>query len=346
MARNTEERKITQDDVARRAGVTRSLVSYVLNNTGRSVAPETRERILQAIEELGYRPNKFAQGLMRGNGDSVAGRQIGLVLNSSEVLLRPYYSEIVAGIHAAAHENDYHIRFIRFFNDLKNPILFNELIHEEEICGLIAVSLDQSILTPEDERVFANVRERIRNLVCVEWRSEGLSSVSFDRQGAAVTATSHLLEKGYVPAAYIGESDDRIAGFTQAMIARGIRDLDALTIEAANDMRSGYEAIERMAAEGELPRGIVAGSDEVAIGILRFLNARGIAVPDRVAIASIDNIEMAEFTNPPLTTVNVQKGAMGRQAVNLIIRRHRAPELDGDIVSLSLPATLLVRESS
>jgi len=345
MARNALERKITQDDVAKRAGVTRSLVSYVINDTGRSVAPETRERILRAIEELGYRPNKFAQGLMRGNGDTDAGRQIGLVLNSPDVLLRPYYAEIVAGIHAAAHESDYHIRFIRFFKDLKNPILFNELIHEEEICGLIAVALDQSILTDEDERVFANVRERIKNVVCVEWRCGGLPSVSFDRQGAAATATAHLLARGYGPVAYVGESDDRISGFTQAMIAAGFRDLESLRIESANDMRSGYGTIERMAAEGELPRAIFAGSDEVAIGILRFLNARGIRVPERVALVSIDNIEMAEFTNPPLTTVNVQKGAMGRQAVNLIIRRHRAPGIDEDAVSLSLPANLVERES-
>lgn len=346
MARKADEHRITQDDVARQAGVTRSLVSYVLNNTGRSVAAETRERILQAIDELGYRPNKYAQGLMRGNTDSVAGRQIGIVLNTSEVLLRPYYSEIVAGVYAAAHENDYHIRFIRFFNDLKNPILFNELIHEEEICGLIALALDQSILTDEDERVFANVRERIRNIVCVEWRCEGLSSITFDRQGAAVTATAHLLEKGYAPIAYIGEQDDRIAGFTQAMIAAGVRDLDTLKIDFANDMKSGYEAIDRVASGGGLPRAIVAGSDEVAIGILRFLNSRGVSVPSRVAIASIDNIGMAEFTNPPLTTVNVQKGAMGRQAVNLVVSRHRTPAMNDDVVSLSLPAALMVRESS
>lgn len=337
------DKKITQDDVARQAGVTRSLVSYVLNNAGRSVAPETRERILRAIDELGYRPNKFAQGLMRGNGESAAGRQIGIVLNSSDVLLRPYYAEIVAGIHAAAHENDYHIRFIRFFRDLENPILFNELIHEEEIRGLILVALDQSIKGEEDARLIESIRERISNIVCVEWQQEGLSSVTFDRQGAAYAATSHLLEKGYGTVAYIGESDNRIAGFTQALIASGLRDLDSIRQEPANDMRSGYAAIESMAAEGALPRAILAGSDEVAIGILRFLNSRGIDVPSRVAIASIDNIEMSEYTNPPLTTVNVQKAAMGRQAVNLVIQR--ASRNDSDVVTLSLPTALVIRES-
>lgn len=334
---------MTQDDVARHAGVTRSIVSYVLNDTGRSVAPETRARILQAIDELGYRPNKFAQGLMRGKSDSIATRQIGIVLNSADVLLRPYYAEIIAGIHAAAHENGHHIRFIRFFNDLKNPIIFNELIHREEICGLILVSLDQSISTDEDRRVILNMRERIPNIVCVEWQSEGLSSVTFDRQEAARAATAHLLDLGYRDIVYIGESDNRITGFRQAYRDRGLREAETALVVAANDMRSGFEAASGVFGGTKKPRAVFAGSDEVAIGILRYLNKNGIPIPDEVAIISIDNIEMAEFTNPPLTTINVQKAAMGRRAVEMIIRKSGGQ--NSDAVNLTLPTSMLFRES-
>jgi LacI family transcriptional regulator len=336
-------KRVTQDDVARRAGVTRSIVSYVLNDTGRSVAPETRARILRAIEELGYRPNKFAQGLMRGGSDSVAARQIGIVLNSADVFLRPYYAEILAGIHAAAHESGHHIRFIRFFNDLKNPILFNELIHRDEICGLILVSLDQSIATDEDRHVVQNIRERIPNIVCVEWQSAGLSSVTFDREEAARAATAHLLDKGYRDIVYVGESDNRIAGFRQAHRDRGLREAETALIVAANDMRSGFEAASGVFGGTRRPRAVFAGSDEVAIGILRYLNEAGIAVPDDVAIISIDNIEMAEFTNPPLTTINVQKAAMGRRAVDMIIRKSGGQ--DQDAVNVTLPTAMVLRES-
>jgi LacI family transcriptional regulator len=336
--------KVTQEDVARRAGVTRSIVSYVLNDTDRSVAPETREKILNAIEELGYRPNKFAQGLMRGNQESVAGKQIGIVLNAAEVFLRPYYTEILAGIHAAAHESSYHIRFIRFFNDLKNPVLFNELIHPDEICGLILVALDQSMHDDTDTRVINNIRERISNIVCVEWQRDGFSSVNFDRPGAAYAATTHLLAKGYKDIVYIGETDNRVQGFTRALIDNGLRDLDLVRIESANDMRSGFDAMMRYSLAGYLPRAVMAGSDEVAIGILRFLNERAVSVPETVALASIDNIEMAEFTNPPLTTINVQKIAMGRQAVQMIIQYTKSAE--HDVVTLSLPTNLVVRASS
>ena len=335
--------RVTQDDVARRAGVTRSIVSYVLNDPGWSVAPQTPPRNLHAIEELGYRPNKFAQGLMRGKSDSVAARQIGIVLNSADVFLRPYYAEIIAGIHAAAHENGHHIRFIRFFNDLKNPILFNELIHREEICGLILVSLDQSIAGEEDRRVIHNIRERIPNIVCVEWQSDGLSSVTFDRQEAAREATAHLLDKGYRDIVYIGESDDRIAGFRQAFRDRGLREAESLLVVAANDMRSGFEAASGVFGGAKGPRAVFAGSDEVAIGVLRYLNKRGTMIPDEVAIISIDNIEMAEFTNPPLTSINVQKAAMGRRAVEMIIRKSGGQDLDA--VTVALPTSMVVRES-
>lgn len=126
---------VTQEDVARLAGVSRGIVSYVINNGPRSVAPETRERVLEAIAELGYRPNKHAQQLMREQWGSVAERDFGLILPNVTLLQRPYYGTILASIYQTVHDFHYRIRFIRFFDELQNPALFNELIHREEILG-------------------------------------------------------------------------------------------------------------------------------------------------------------------------------------------------------------------
>jgi LacI family transcriptional regulator len=346
MAQNQQKnrQRVTQEDVAQAAGVTRSVVSYVLNGNSRSVAPETRDRILRAIDELGYRPNKFAQALMLGKGNPTAVRQIGIVINSANVFLRPYYAAILAGIHAKAHEEAYHIRFIRFFDELKDPLLFNGLIHDEEVCGLILIALDQSIATAEDSALIDQIRERVDNIVCVEWQREGLPSVSFNRRDAAYEATRHLLSLTHRRIAYIGESDERIIGFRQAMIESGSRDVSTLIIEAANDMRSGYDTAALVFPAHPELTAVVAGSDEVAIGLLRYLNLNGISVPSRIAITSIDNIEMAEFTNPPLTTINVQKAAMGRLAVQMVID-HGRTRSDGPVTVL-LPCSLVVRESS
>ena len=208
----------------------------------------------------------------------------------------------------------------------------------------ILIALDQSIVTVEDEGLIDQIRERIENIVCVEWQHEGLSSVWFNRRDAAYAATNHLLSLGHRKIAYIGESDERIIGFRQAMIESGESDVSALIVESANDMRSGYDTAAYVLPANPELTAVMAGSDEVAIGILRYLNGHGIAVPHSIAIASIDNIEMAEFTNPPLTTVNVQKAAMGRQAVQMIIDRGRS--LTDGPVTMLLPSSLVIRESS
>ncbi|MDR0643682.1 MAG: LacI family transcriptional regulator [Treponema sp.] len=337
--------QITQNDVAQRAGVSRSMVSYVLNGYGRTVAPETRQKILDAIDELGYRPNKYAQALSMGNGRSLADRHIGIVLCSAEMFLRPYYAEILAGIHSAAHEKGFHIRFIRFFDDLKDPVLCNQLIHSEEICGLLLVALDQSLKTPEDRQIIEEIRGRIDQIVCVEWQMPGLSSVSFDRQDAAFQAVSYLFNQGYKDIVYLGELDQRVSGFRQAFLERGREDLAGLSIDDAADMPSGYEAVHRLhQSRAALPRAILAGSDEVAMGLLLYLHEQRIAVPSEVAVISIDNLEIAEYAAPPLTTINVQKRAMGRHAVEMIVNRTAGQ--NEHAMSVLLPVNLVVRKSA
>ena len=336
--------KITQNDVARRAGVTRSMVSYVINGSGRSVAPVTRKKILDAISELEYRPNKFAQALSMGSKGVLADQNIGIVLCNANIFLRPYYAEILAGIHQAAHEKDFHIRFIRFFDELKEPVLFNQLIHSEEICGLLLLALDQCIETPEDSRLIERIQAQIDQIVCVDCQIKDLSSVSFDRQAAAFQAVHYLFDQGFSDIAYLGESDQRVTGFKQAFLERG-EDISRLYIDAAADMASGLKAVQKLhQSRGVLPRAICAGSDEVAVGILFYLHEKGITVPAETALISIDNIEMAEYTYPQLTSINVQKRAMGYRAVEMIV--NRAAGRGENALTLLLPTNLVIRKSS
>ncbi|MDR0455095.1 MAG: LacI family transcriptional regulator [Treponema sp.] len=337
--------KITQNDVAHRAGVTRSMVSYVINGSDRSVASETRRKILDAISELEYRPNKFAQALSMGNKGVLADQDIGIVLYNAEMFLRPYYAEILAGIHQAAYEKGFHIRFIRFLGELKAPVLFNQLIHSEEICGLLLVGLDRCMETPEGSRLIERIQTQIDQIVCVDWQIPGLSSVSFDRQAAAFRTVSYLFDQGYSDIAYIGESDQRVTGFKQFFLEHGVEDISGLYIDAAADMASGHKAAQRLhQSRGSLPKAICAGSDEVAVGILLYLHEQGIAVPTETALISIDNIEMAAYANPQLTTMNVQKRAMGYRAVEMIV--NRAAGRGENALTLLLPTNLIIRKST
>ncbi len=343
---STQAKKtVTQNDVAREAGVTRSMVSYVISgNTERSVAPETRKKILEVIDRLGYRPNKAAQALQQGD-IAFAEKRIGVILNSADVFRRPYYAEIIAGIHTAAHQNNYHVSFIRFFDELKNPVLFNELIHSEEIGGLILVSTDQSIKCDDDKKIIQKIKDRIENVVCVEWKCDGLSSVMFDRQETARKATEFLISKKYPQIIYIGQNDDRVLGVQQALMLSGYPSVISEFYKAeAFDLSGGYQAIKNLFSSGEpLPRAIVCGSDEVAIGAMCCLNENDILIPQQVALISIDNLEVSEYTNPPLTTMNVQKANMGERAVEMIVKE--TARQGNDAVCISLSTNLVERKS-
>ena len=137
MSDNARKEHVTQKDVADHAGVSTSIVSYVINNGPRSPSAETRgDRVLRAIEELDYRPNKHAQMLMRRSLNRTGPRQFGIVVGGdSSMFTRPFYGDILAGIYAEAHRCQMRVRFLQFLDDLTDPILFNELIHPEEVSG-------------------------------------------------------------------------------------------------------------------------------------------------------------------------------------------------------------------
>lgn len=331
------QRQVTQADVARLAKVSRSIVSYVINNGPRSVSEETRNRVLDAIQELEYRPNKHAQMLMQEKWDSVAADQLGVIISSVNLFKRPYYGEILAGIHEEAHRRNHHVRFIRLFEALRNPALLNQVVHKQEVSGLIFLALDQVLQSEADNQLFQKIVERVDRAVCLEWHHEALPSVNFDRHRAALEATNHLLKLGHRSLAYIGPNDQRVQGFRTALTDF---DLTPTFIAEANDAHSGFEqAAARFATEPGVTA-VVAGTDEVAFGILKRFHQQGLEVPEAVALVGIDNIDLSEFASPGLTTVSVPKRELGHQAVKMLIE----PEAASPVL-VTLPTRLVVRES-
>lgn len=341
-SQSKRSQQVTQDEVARRAGVSRSVVSYVINGGPRSVSPETRERVLKVIEELDYRPNKHAQFLMR-QPNKVAEKYFGVVFANVAMFRRPYYGSILASIHEHAYGQNGHIRFIRVFRDLHNPILFNELIHPEEVSGLIFLGVDQVLANREDQHLLDKMLGRINNVVTVEWKWDGIPSIQFDRQEAGYKAARHLLDLGHLRLAYVGQSDKRLTGFQQALWESGITFDSKMVFSDAEDAQKGYERCARVMQLSKFPTAFVAGSDEVAFGVLKCLHELNIQVPDQIALVSIDNIDLSAFVSPALTTVHVPKEDMGLYAVQTLIdnsaRRGILP------ASIILPTTLIIRES-
>jgi LacI family transcriptional regulator len=335
--------QVTQADVARKAGVSRSIVSYVINDGPRSVSPETRERVLKAIEELGYRPNKHAQMLMRQQENSVTEKYFGIVLADVEMFRRPYYGSILASIHEHAHTQNGHIRFMRVFRDLKNPLLLNELIHPDEISGLILLGVDQVLSAEEDYLLLEQILSRIDNAVTVEWRWNGVPSIQFDRQEAGYKAASHLIGLGHTRLAYIGQSDTRLKGFQQALWENNLSVEPELVLSDAEDAQKGYERCLKIMQMPNLPTAFMAGSDEVAFGVLKGLHDHGMQVPEQIALVSIDDIDLSAFVSPGLTTVHVPKEDMGFYAVQVLVNFSAQP--DTPPAAIILPTDLTIRES-
>lgn len=332
---------VTQDDVAHYAGVSRSIVSYVINNGPRKVSEETRTRVLAAIKELGYRPNKHAQ-MLSATEDSFAEKYIGIILSANFMFKRPYYGSIIASMHEYAHEKDWHIRFIRVFDDFSNPALFNELIHPNEISGLILMSLDQVIRTPEDEALINQIVKRVERVVCVEWDWPGVPSIQFDRQKAAYQSTHHLLSSGRKRVAYIGPDDQRLQGYYQALWEVGSAPDPTLRAVAINSSEGAYHC-EQLLASGVPFDAISVGADEVAVGILHCLQKHGLRVPHDVAVASIDNLDFSAYTIPALTTVNIPKHDIGFHAIETLVSNYPR---ENSAFAINVPTQLVVRDSS
>ncbi|GIV77922.1 MAG: LacI family transcriptional regulator [Litorilinea sp.] len=339
-------RRVTQRDVARRAGVSTSIVSYVINRGPRSVSPETRARVLKAIEELGYRPNRHAQFLTRAKEQSDAPVQdFGLVLGrSSAMLARPYYGEVLAGLYDEADAQHMRVRFIQSLEQLADPLLFNELIHPDEIAGVI-LFVEPGRVTPAAARLIDKMQKRIGNLICLEQRWGELPAVTFDRMGAARTAVSHLLDLGHRRVGFLGYPDDRLDGYRFALLDHDVpmdEELVCPTREG-NTPAAGHRHVQTLMALADPPTALFACSDEVAVGVMSGLHELGLSVPEDVALVSIDDIPLARYLTPSLTTVHVPKADLGAHAVRML--RARALNPDQTPVSVVLPTSLIVRAS-
>lgn len=344
---NKDHAIVTQADVARRAGVSRAIVSYVLNNGPRNVSAETRSRVLSAMQELGYRPNQHAQRLKKGAADA-AENAIGIIAGGKgyNLLERPYYSVILANLFDRAQQLHQHIRFFSFFDALTDPIFFNKNIHREEISALILMLPTQMLARPEHERIFPQIIDRIDTVLCLEKSVYGLPAVMLDLAAAAEMAVEHLLSLGHQRIGFLSLNDERIDGYKRALALRGIP-FDATLMRSLNGEKvisSSYAFTLDLVAEHPDITALFASSDEAAMAAIAALRDRGLRVPEDIALASIDNTEIAAVIRPALTTVNIPRHEMVEYAFQFLLSQREHPVARP--ASMLLPIELIVRESS
>lgn len=347
MSRSIDRDIVTQEDVAKHAGVSRAIVSYVLNNGPRNVSEETRHRVLNSIQELGYRPNPHAQQLKLGAA-SVAENSIGIIAGGkgSNLLERPYYSAVVARLYDRAYQLHQHIRFFSFFDSLTDPVFFNKNIHRSEVSSIILLLPNAILENPEHERILALMTERVQNIICLEKSIYNLPALLVDMAAAGEMAVDHLIELGHERIGFLSLADEREKGYRRALTLHGLPFDPFLmrVVDGTEILPSAYEAMLELIDQQPEMTALFAANDEAATAALAALRDKGRRVPEDVAIVSIDNTAASAFVRPALTTVNVPRSEMVDYAFQFLLSQRIHPI--NPPASMVLPMELVVRESS
>jgi LacI family transcriptional regulator len=333
----------TQVDVAKRAGVSRATVSYVLNGVtdGRvPISEETRQRVLDAIEELGYEPDARAQALRSGST-----RTIALIIPD---LRNPHFCEYATGIEEAARASGYHLLLSSTtMNDEYAVEIFKDL-SRRRFDGLIIAS---SFILESEEAQNTLEQVRRRGLPIVELdENYGVDSVAADYQETTKEMMSYLLSLGHrrvgliygVGAHELGE--DRLQPYQDSLQFAGIPVETDLIAECGPTIEDGYQAAVKLLKLSARPTAIIAINDLLAMGTLRAAADLGLHVPKDLSVAGFDDILMADYLMPRLTTVTKDAHVQGKKAFQLLMERMQNPGLPRQVIHG--PTRLIIREST
>ena len=322
-------RRPTLHDVAARAGVSKSLVSLALQGSPK-VAPASREAILAAADELGYRPNRTASSLVRQRTHTIGVHILDLH--------NPVFAEILDGVQEAVRGHDYSTLLVTGNADPVTERTEITRLLESRVEGLVLIAHRLS-----DEDLSAIAAEV--PTVVVTWRTDGipgLDSVAGDDVAGAQLAVDHLVSLWHSHIVHISGGDNRIArerrtGYERAMRAHG---LEPRVVDGAFTEQGGYAGAERAIDTGSTA--LVVANDLAEIGALAALRARGLSVPEDVSVVGYDGMRLLDSLD--LTTVAQPLADMGRAAADLLMDRIAQPAKDS--VHRQVETRLVARGSS
>lgn len=290
-----------------RAGVSTATVSRVLSGAAATL-PATRERVLVAARELDYRPSGIARALKRRET-----RTLGLIVTD---IGNPFYPQIIRAVEAAAHERGYGIVLGNGGDDSARELAHLELLMERRVDGIIVAS---SRMT---RRHTVTLRRAPVPIVLVNATApgSGLPAVATAHRAGARMAAAHLVALGHRRIAHItAPSAHAAAGQRRLGVRDALRGIGGpLIVEGDGQVEGGDGATQALLGSGIT--GIVCYNDLTAIGALRALRRAGVPVPGEMSVIGFDDIEMATWTDPPLTTIRQPTDELGRWAVVWLAR--------------------------
>jgi LacI family transcriptional regulator len=324
-------------DVADAAQVSIATVSRVLNGNTR-VSEEVRERVQVAADQLDYWPNHAARSLTRRATDV-----LGVLLPD---LYGEFFSEVIRGIDSSARERGHQV-LLSSTRARTEEVLSAARSMRGRVDGLI-------IMAPEalgEETIGAIVRRYPTVLVEPRAIAKGCHTVTIANREGAFRVVQHLIENVGGPVAIVGgparnvDAGARLRGYHDALQASGIEPQATWELTADFTERSGYRAALEILEWPRRPRAIFCANDSMAVGVLGALRRAGVRVPGEIAVAGFDDIVIARYLDPPLTTARVDARRLGTEAVRLLLEKDRPP-LNAYGNRSILETELIVRASS
>jgi LacI family transcriptional regulator len=332
----------TIKDVAKKAGVSITTVSFVLNNrTDVVISEAVKKRVLKVAQEMDYHPSAMAAGL--------AGKRtknLGLVFYQDNIISNLFYSFVIEGIVKETIDKGFNLFFTYLESDYQGYQSLPRIIREKNVDGVL-------LIARSDPKMAAEILKRGLPVVAIDVYPalKGVSTMEVNNRQGAFMAVEHLFNLGHK---HIGlltiakgrpSIDDREEGWKSAHVRHKQPLNPGYRFECENlSFHTGYRVAKEILQKNRKMTALFCVNDEMAAGVLRAAHELGRRVPEELSVVGFDNITMSNYTDPPLTTVSVAKEFMGKAAVNLVL------ELIGDketpMRRQEVPVELITRAST
>jgi LacI family transcriptional regulator len=329
--------------VAKRAGVSRTTVSFVLNNVpGMRISRETRRKVLEAAQELDYHPDASARRLVTGKTSILAyvERQ-----SPEHAFADAFLPQVLRGVHDAASGESYEVLFAAIPFEQANG-RFTKLLRGRHVDGVILSGPRE-----DDDEVQSLIEAQLPIVLQGQWPGIDVASVDVNNRKAAHEATNYLLQLGHTRIGMIVHAPEaftagaaRLRGYQEALRELGVPFDPELVAYADFTPRSGEEAFHILRNLDPAPTALFISSDTVAIGAMRAAREAGLSIPEDLAIVGFDDIPLSVYLEPPLTTMRLPAYGIGWAAADLLIRLINHETVDEQ--TLLLETDLIIRKSS
>ena len=331
--------QVSIKDIARAANVSHPTVSRALSYSP-LVKDETAERIREIAASLGYRPSAIARSLATKKTNT-----IGVVVTN---IADPVIADVVSGVEEAANEHGYSVFLANSNANPEREVKVVHSFHERRVDGiLVTASRVGALYVPL--LVQLKVPIVLINNQHPDQPDEFIYSVTIDNIKASLEVMRHLIGLGHKRIAYIGDragfqSDtERLAGYRQGLAFAGYPFLPELVVHGDGKPEGGGQAMEKLLALPTPPTAVFCYNDMSALGALRVVHGHGIKVPEELSLVGFDDLAIASYTSPMLTTVSQPKQQMGRMAMEMMIKL-----LSGSVfkTNIKVEGKLIIREST